>query len=92
MAAGLDTNTIIRQAPMSTIIVTLISLDEAAIDKLEKLISILLDVLVLKVLEIEHYYDLITVLPWDNRFQVDGVMLMAVQASGKGLMDVCHIV
>ena len=50
-----------------------------------------LDSLVLKVLDLEHYYDLLTVLPWDNCFQVAVVMRMAVQASGKGLMDVRQI-
>ena len=41
VAAGLETNTIIRQAPMLTITGTRRPLDEAAIDKLEKLLSIL---------------------------------------------------
>ena len=77
---------------MSTITGTCRPLDEAAIDKLEKLISIPLYLLVFKVLEIENYSDLITVLSWDNRCQVAFVMLMVVQAPGKGLMDVYHIV
>ena len=62
---------------------------EAAIDELEKLPPIPLDSLVLKVLELEHYSDLLTVLPWYNRCQVAAVMLMAVQASGKGLVRLC---
>ena len=47
---------------MSAIAVTRRPLDEAAIDKLEKLLSIPLDSLVLKLLEFEHYSDLITFL------------------------------
>ena len=69
---------------MSTITCNHRLLDEAAMDELEKLLSIPLDSLVLKVLELEHYSDLLTVLPWDNGFQVAVVMLMAVQASGRG--------
>ena len=76
---------------MSNIAVTHRPPDEAAIDELEKMLSVSLDSLVLKVLELEHYFDLLTVLPWDNRCQVAVVMLMAFQASGKGLMDVCQI-
>ena len=55
------------------------------------MLSITLDDLVLKVLDIEHYSDLLPFLPWDNCCQVDVIMLMAVQASGKVLTDVCHI-
>ena len=77
---------------MSTITGTGRPLDEAAIDELEKMLSIPLDSLVLKVLELDHYSDLLTVLPWENRYQVAVVMLMAVQASGKGLIDVLQIV
>ena len=91
VATGLETEIIIRHAPMSTITGTHRPLDDAAIDELEKLLSTPLDSLVLKVLELEHYSDLLTVLPWDNRCQVAVVMLMAVQASGKGLMNVCQI-
>ena len=49
---------------MSTISGTCKPLDEAASDELERLLSIPLDSLVLKVLELEHYSDLITLLPW----------------------------
>ena len=89
--SGLETDTIIRQAPMSTITGTHRPLDEAAIDELYKLLPIPLDSVVLKVLELEQYSDLITVLPWDNRFQVAVVIIMAIQASGKGLVDVRQI-
>ena len=59
-------------------------LDEAAIDKLEILLSIPLDYLALKVLELEHYSDLLTFLPWDNRCQVYVVMLTAVHFVWEG--------
>ena len=92
VAAGLETNIIIRQSPMSTITGTCRPLDEAAIDELEKMLSVSLDSLVLKVLELEHYSDLLAFFPWDNRCQVAVVILMAVQASGKCLMNFCQIV
>ena len=92
VATGLETEIIIRHAPMSTITGTHRPLDEAAIDELEKLLPTPLDSVVLKVLELEQYSDLITVLPWDNRCQVAVVIIMAIQASGKGLMDVRQIV
>ena len=53
---------------MSTIEGTRKPLDEAAIDDLERLLSIPLDSLVLKVLELENYSDLLIFLPWDNCF------------------------
>ena len=90
MDAGLETDTVIRQAPM-TITGTRRPLDDTDIDELEKMLFIPLDSLVLKMLELEHYSDLLTVLPWDNRCQVSILMLMTVQASRKGLMDVRKI-
>ena len=57
----------------------------------EKLLSVPLDSLVIKLLDLEHCSDLLTFLPWDNRFQVAVVMPMDVQAYGKGLMDVRQI-
>ena len=66
-------------------------LDGAAIDELKKLLFVSLDSLVIKVLELEHYSDLLIFLPWDNRCQVAVVILMAVQVSGKGIMDFCQI-
>ena len=76
---------------MSTIVVTRRPLDEAAIDELDKLLSIPLDSLVLKVLELEHYSGLLNFLPWDKTFQVAVVMLTADQTYGKVLTDVCQI-
>ena len=76
---------------MLTIAGTHRPLNEAAIDDIDNLLSIPLDYLVIKVLELEHYYGLITFLPCDNLCQVDVVMLTAVQESGKVLTDVFHI-
>ena len=42
-------------------------------------------------LDIEHYYDLLTFLPWDNHYHVYVVMLTSVQAPGKVLTDVPQI-
>ena len=42
-------------------------------------------------LDIEHYYDLLTFLPWDNHYHVDVVILTSVQAPGKVLTDVPQI-
>jgi hypothetical protein len=53
-------------------------LDEVSIVELEKLLSIPLDSLALKVLKIEHYGELISFLPWNNRRQVAVSLLQAV--------------
>ena len=90
-SARRDTDPIKRQAPISTIAGTRRPLDEAAIDEIEKLLSIPLYSLLLKVLELDHYSDLLTFLPWENRCQVSVVMLTSVQASGKVLTYVRHI-
>lgn len=66
-------------------------LDDVAVEELEKLLSIPLDSLALRVLELEHYSDLLTFLPWDNRRQVAVVMLNAVLTSGKSLIDLGQI-
>ena len=76
---------------MSTIAGTRRPLDDDAIDKLEKLLSIPLDSLVFNMLHLEHYSGLLTFLPWDNRFQGSMLMPTVVQASGKVLPDVRHI-
>ena len=51
---------------MSTIAGTQKPFYDAAIDEIERLLSIPHDSLVLKVLELEHYSDLITFLAWEN--------------------------
>jgi vacuolar protein sorting-associated protein 35 len=57
-------------------------LDEAAVTELGKLLSIPLDSLALKVLELDHYSDLLAHLPWENRREVGVSMLKSVIASG----------
>jgi vacuolar protein sorting-associated protein 35 len=57
-------------------------LDEASITELEKLLSIPLDTLALKVLQLEHYGDLLGCLPWENRRDVGMTMLRAIVSSG----------
>ena len=76
---------------MSTIAVTHRPLDDSAIDELEKMLSIPLDSIMLKVLDIEHYSDLPTSPPCNNRFLVAMIMLMDIQVSGKFLIYVRHI-
>ena len=53
-------------------------LDEASVVELEKLLSIPLDSLGLKVLGLEHYGDLSSFLPWSNRREVAMTLLKAV--------------
>ena len=76
---------------MPTISGTRRPLYEAAIDELEKLLYFPLDSIMIKVLDLEHYYELLIFLPLDNRFQVAVVMLTVVQASRKVLTDVRQI-
>eukprot|EP00560_Eucampia_antarctica_P001657 CAMPEP_0197835270 /NCGR_PEP_ID=MMETSP1437-20131217/25280_1 /TAXON_ID=49252 ORGANISM="Eucampia antarctica, Strain CCMP1452" /NCGR_SAMPLE_ID=MMETSP1437 /ASSEMBLY_ACC=CAM_ASM_001096 /LENGTH=1019 /DNA_ID=CAMNT_0043440573 /DNA_START=48 /DNA_END=3107 /DNA_ORIENTATION=+ len=66
-------------------------LDSVAVDELEKLLSIPLDTLALRVLDLDHYSDLLTFLPWDNRKQVAVVLLKAVEASNTILQDLHQI-
>lgn len=58
-------------------------LDEVAVVELEKLLSIPLDKLALKCLQLEQYTELIGFLPWTNRRQVAITMLQAVDAVGS---------
>jgi vacuolar protein sorting-associated protein 35 len=58
-------------------------LDEVAVVELEKLLSIPLDSLALKVLELSHYSELIGFLPWNNRRQVAITLLQAVDNAGS---------
>ena len=66
-------------------------LDDVAVDELEKLLSIPLDSLALRVLELESYADLVAFLPWDNRRQVAAVLLNAVLTNGNELTDLTQI-
>jgi vacuolar protein sorting-associated protein 35 len=58
-------------------------LDEVSIVELEKLLSIPLDSLALKVLELENYSELISFLPWNSRRQVAVSLLRAVDNVGS---------
>ncbi len=53
-------------------------LDEVSIVELEKLLSIPLDSLALKVLKLEHYGELISFLPWNNRREVAVSLLQSL--------------
>jgi len=57
-------------------------LDEASVVELEKMLSIPLDSLALKVLQLDHYSDLLRFLPWENRRDVSMTMLGAIDSSG----------
>ena len=57
-------------------------LDEPSTKELEKLLSIPLDTLALKVLKLNHYGDLLACLQWDNRRDVGMTMLNAIVSSG----------
>lgn len=61
---------------------TVPKLDEASITELQKLLSIPLDSLALKVLELHHYSDLLACLPWENRRDVGMAMLHSIIISG----------
>ncbi len=57
-------------------------LDEASITELQKLLSIPLESLALKVLELHHYSDLLACLPWEHRRDVGMAMLHSIVISG----------
>ena len=57
-------------------------LDEVATVELEKLLSIPLDSLALKVLQLDNYGELISFLPWQNRRGVALQLLKAVENAG----------
>ena len=57
-------------------------LDEVSIIELERLLSIPLESLGMKVLELDHYSELIAFLPWENRREVAMNMLRAVDNLG----------
>ncbi|KAL7567971.1 hypothetical protein ACA910_019679 [Epithemia clementina (nom. ined.)] len=58
------------------------ALDDVAVVELEKLLSIPLESLALRVLELENYSELIVFLPWANRRAVAQTMLEAVDKAG----------
>jgi vacuolar protein sorting-associated protein 35 len=59
-----------------------IKLDQASVTELGKMLSIPLDSLALKVLELSHYADLLQFLPWESRRDVGMTMLRAIDTSG----------
>ena len=59
-----------------------IKLDEVSIVELQKMLSIPLDSLAMKVLQLKHYSDLIHFLAWENRRDIGMIMLRAIDTSG----------
>lgn len=68
-----------------------IHLDEVSVTELEKMLSIPLDSLALKVLELEYYSDLLQFLPWKNRHDVGMIMLRAIDTSGVAPRNVNEV-
>jgi len=68
-----------------------IQLDGIAVTELEKLLSLPLESLALRVLELDHYSDLLTFLPTTNRKLVAVGMLKAVESSGATPIDLNQI-
>jgi len=58
------------------------ALDDASVVELEKMLSIPLESLALKVLELDQYSGLLQFLPWNNRRDVGITMLRAIDTSG----------
>ena len=67
---------------------TPIPLDDRAITELEKLLSLPLEELALGVLDLEHYAELLALLPWDNRKEVAIGLLKVLDTSGEMLSTV----
>lgn len=66
-------------------------LDDAATAELEKLLSIPLDSLALRVLHLPHYGELLAFLPWTHRREVALKLLKAVDDAGKPPQSVKEI-
>jgi len=66
-------------------------LDEVSVGELEKLLSIPLDTLALKVLQLDRYGELIGFLPWNNRREVALKLLRAVDNAGAPPQSVKEI-
>mmetsp|Transcript_6823 Transcript_6823/g.10358 ORF Transcript_6823/g.10358 Transcript_6823/m.10358 type:complete len:1119 (+) Transcript_6823:83-3439(+) len=64
-----------------------INLDEASVSELQKMLSVPLDSLALKVLQLNHYSALLKFLPLDSRRDVGMTMLRAIDASGDAPTD-----
>mmetsp|Transcript_28049 Transcript_28049/g.42774 ORF Transcript_28049/g.42774 Transcript_28049/m.42774 type:complete len:1139 (+) Transcript_28049:153-3569(+) len=59
-----------------------INLDEASVSELQKMLSVPLDSLALKVLQLKHYSALLKFLPLESRRDVGMTMLRAIDSSG----------
>ena len=68
-----------------------IKLDQPSITELEKMLSIPLESLALKVLELSHYSELLQFLPWESRRDVGMTMLRAIDTSGIAPMNVSEV-
>jgi vacuolar protein sorting-associated protein 35 len=66
-------------------------MDDVAVSELETLLSIPLDTLGMRVLELEHYSSLISFLPWSNRRDVAITMLKAIDSLGSAPKSVSDI-
>lgn len=66
-------------------------LDDVSINELEKLLSIPLDTLGLRVLELDKYSQLLAFLPWSNRKGVAVKMLAAIESLGSAPSSVQEI-
>jgi vacuolar protein sorting-associated protein 35 len=62
---------------------TPIPLDERAINELEKLLTLPLEELALGVLELRHYSQLLSLLPWENRRKLASSLLKVLGTSGE---------
>lgn len=68
-----------------------IQLDDLAVCELEKLLSLPLESLSFRVLELKNYSELLAFLPWNNRKLVAVAMLNSVVSSGEMPMDLDQI-
>lgn len=68
-----------------------IKLDQPSIAELEKMLSIPLESLALKVLELSHYSELLQFLPWGSRRDVGMTMLRAIDTSGIAPTNVSEV-
>ena len=68
-----------------------IPLDDRAINELEKILSLPLEELALGVLDLEHYSELLELLPWENRKQVATQLLEVLDESGAAISTVAEL-
>ncbi|GFH48731.1 hypothetical protein CTEN210_05207 [Chaetoceros tenuissimus] len=68
-----------------------IPLDDRAINELERILSLPLEELSLGVLDLEHYSELLELLPWENRKQVATQLLEVLDESGATISTVAEL-